>query len=188
MKNSILPVLMFTTALLIACSNISPEDYAAVVSENTSLKAEVESLSDENKTLSDKNKELLNNQTTEVLTEYSNVATTAWVNSAFGDDSICLSDVNQQYLQCIASNTYSISDEGISNLWDDLLLSMTTLAYVKDSIPYKIISIKFLDPTGEHILDITLNMDEDSDMMQAIMCNVTHADEIILALQKIVAK
>ena len=184
-KTCFLALIIPLTLLLSSCGGVSAEEYADVVSENTSLKAEIESLSAENQSLSDKNLELLDQNAEQIMEQYSDVATTAWVNTSFGDDSICLSDSNLQYLQCIAGNTYSISDEGISELWDDLLLSLTTLAYVKDSIPYKIISIRFLDPSGEYILDITLNMDEDTNMMHAIMCNALKVDIIIPALQKL---
>lgn len=185
-KNMFLVLIISLTLLLSACGGgISAEEYADVVSENTSLKAEIESLSAENQSLSDKNMELLDQNTEQFMEQHSDIATTAWINTSFGDDSLCLSDSNHQYLQCIAGNTYSISDEGISDLWDDLLLSLTTLAYIKDSIPYQIISIRFLDPSGEYILDITLNVDEDTNMMHAIMCNALKSDIILPALQKL---
>lgn len=187
MKKWILSSLSLALLLLLtACGNgISSEDYEAVVAENTSLKSEIESLTAENESLSESNKELLDEKTEQVMDQLPDAYSTAWVKAAFGDNSICFSGDDNKHLQCIAGNTYSISSEGISDLWSDLLLSLTTLAYVKDSISHEIISIKFLDPSGTYILEVTLNLNEDSDMLQAIMCNVVHADVIIPALQNV---
>lgn len=175
----ILYVLMLTPLLLLsACgSSVSAEDYASVVAENASLKTE-------NQSLSDKNSELLDQLGEQVTKQTADTATAAWIHTSFGDNSVCLTDDNAKHIQCIAGNTYEISSEGISQLWDDLLLSSTTLAYVKDSIPYDAISIKFLDPSGEYILDVTL-CPNDSDVLGAMMFNITYADIILSVLQNI---
>lgn len=187
MKRKLFYVLMITSMLFLsACgSSISVEDYASVVNENASLKAEIESLSAEKQSLSDKNKELLNEETDKVIEEYHDATTTAWIETSFGDDSVCFSDPNHQYLQCIASNTYSITEKGISDLWDNLLLSMNTLSLCKDAIPYRIVSVRFLDPSGEHILDIILDMNEESNIMKSMTCNITYANTVIPILQKL---
>lgn len=175
----ILYVLMITSLLsLSACgSSVSAEDYATVVAENTSLKSE-------NQSLSEKNSELLDQLGEQVTKQAVNATAIAWVQTHFGDTSVCLTEDNSKYIQCIAGNTYEISNEGISKLWDDLLRSSTTLAYVKDSIPYEAISIKFLDPSGEYILDVTLRPN-DSDILGAMMFNITYADMILSVLQNV---
>lgn len=175
----ILYVLMITSLLLLsACgSSVSAEDYAAVVSENTSLKTE-------NQSLSEKNSDLLDQLGEQVTKQAVNSTAIAWVHTHFGDNSVCLTEDNSKYIQCIAGNTYDISNEGISRLWDDLLQSSRTLAYIKDSIPYESISIKFLSPSGEYILDVTL-CPNDPDVLGAMMFNISYADKILSVLQNI---
>ena len=186
MKKNKLCLLAITSALLLsACSSVSSEDYNTVMSENTDLRAKVESLTKENETLTAKNKEYLNEKAEQVKEQLSDATAIAWITTSFGDNSICLSNETGQHLQCIAGNTYSISEKGISNIWTDVLNSAKTLAIVKDSIPYESISIRFLDSSGIYILDITLNIKKDSDIMQALMCNVVYADKIIPVLQKL---
>lgn len=188
MKKYILPLLTILLSLtLTACgSGISEEDYESIVNENASLKSEIESLTAENQSLSDSNKKLLDEKTEQVVDQIPDTYSTAWAKAAFGDDTICFASDDSKHLQCIAGNTYAISNEGISDLWSDLLLSLTTLAYVKDSISHELISIKFLDPSGVYVLEVTLNLNGDSDMLQAIMCNAIHSDVIIPALQSVV--
>lgn len=175
----ILYVLMITSLLLLsACgSSVSAEDYAAVVSENTSLK-------NENQSLSEKNSELLDQLGEQVVKKNVNATAIAWAQTHFGDNSVCLTEDNAKYIQCVAGNTYEISNEGISQLWHDLLQSSKTLAYVKDSIPYEAISIKFLDPSGEYILDVTL-CPNDHEVLGAMMFNITYADIILSVFQNV---
>lgn len=187
MKKYTSPLLtIFLSLTLISCgSNISSEDYAAVVAENTTLKSEIESLTAENQSLSDSNKELLNEKLEQATDQLQDAYPIAWAKAAFGDDSICFASDDKKHFQCIAGNTYSISNEGISDLWSDLMNSLTTLVYVQDSISNELISIKFLDPSGIYILEITLNLNENSETLQAIMCNVLYSDVITLALQNV---
>lgn len=178
MKKILYVLLIASLLSLSACgSNVSTEDYTAVVAENTSLKAE-------NQSLSEKNSELLNQLSEQVTKQAVNATAIAWVQTHFGDNSVCLTEDNSKYIQCIAGNTYEISDEGISKLWDDLLQSTKTLAYAKSSIPYDAISIKFLDPSGEYILDVTL-CPNDSNVLGAMMFNITYADIILSVLQNV---
>ena len=186
MKKYAFSLLAICLSMLTACgSGISPEEYDSIVAENASLKSEVESLTSENQSLSDSNKKLLDEKTTQVVDQIPDSYSTAWATAAFGDDSICFSSSDKKHLQCIAGNTYSISNGGISDLWSDLLLSLTTLAYVQDSISCELISIKFLDPSGVYILEVTLDLNEDAEMLRAIMCNAIYADVIIPALQDV---
>lgn len=187
MKKYLFPLLTICILFLTACgSGISSEEYEGIVAENASLKSQIESLTAENQSLSDNNKKLLDEKTSQVVDQIPDSYSTAWATAAFGDDSICFSSADKKNLQCIAGNTYSISNEGISDLWSDLLLSLTTLAYVKDSISCELISIKFLDPSGVYIIEVTLDLNEDTEMLRAIMCNAIYADVIIPALQNVV--
>lgn len=180
-KHTLLLLTIFFALFITSCgSSVSSEDYASVVSENTSLKAEIESLTDENQKLIDLTEEL----TIEKVEEFSNAAAVTWATASFGDNTICLSDKESQYLHCLAGNTYAISDDGIATLLDSLILSMSTLSLLEDTIPYKTISIKFLDPSGIYILDATLKIDENSDMLHSVMCNVMYMDTIMSAWQK----
>lgn len=187
MKKYIFTLLAIISMLLLTSCNsgVSAEDYASVVAENTALKAEIESLSESNKTLSEQNEELLNQRTDTVLDNFSDEVAVAWAHTSFGDNSLCFSDDNNQYLQCIAGKTYTISDEGISDLWTDLSTSIKTLAFLKDSLPYESISIKFSDPSGIHILDIILNTDNDTNVTSDVLCNIHYADQIIPAMQNV---
>ncbi|MCM1122554.1 MAG: bZIP transcription factor [Eubacterium sp.] len=185
MKKIMYALTITSLLLLSSCgSSISSEDYAAVVAENTKLKAEIESLSAENQSLSDQNEELLDAQTEQITGETIDIATTTWINTSFGDDSILLSDTNQKYLQCIAGNTYPITNEGIAEILKDLSTSLGTVAYVEDSIPYDIISIRFLDPSGECILDVILDMNKPK-ILTAVLYNNAYASEILSAYQEI---
>lgn len=174
---------------LSACSSgISQSDYDALASENESLKSEVESLTSENESLSHKYNELLDEHSSQLVEDTSHVATVAWANTSFGNKSICMADEDGKHLQCIAGNTYPITPDGITNLWSDLLMSVKTLAYTNELIKYETISVKFLDPSGTYILDITLDTGGNSDMLKAMMCNVMYADTIIPALSESVSK
>lgn len=177
MKRKLFYVLMITSLLsLSACgSGVSVDDYASVVAENASLKTEIQSLSDKNADLLDQLAEQVSEQTADT-------ATTAWIQTSFGDESICLTNDNAKHIQCIAGNTYDISNEGISQLFDDVLLSVKLLTATKDLIPYEAISIKFLSPSGEYILDVTL-CPNDSEVLHAIMFNIAYADIILTAFQ-----
>ncbi len=179
-KHTLLLLTICFVLFITSCgSSVSSEDYASVVSENTSLKAEIESLTDKNQKLVDLNEEL----TIEKVEEFSNAAAVTWATASFGDNTICLSNEDAQYLQCLAGNTYAISDDGIAALRDDLITSMSTLSLLKDTIPYKTIFIKFLDPSGIYLLDVTLKTDGDSDILHSMMCNVIYIDTILSSFQ-----
>ncbi len=183
MKKYIFPLLTICFLLLTACSSgISSKEYESIVSENASLKSEIESLKSQNQSL----KKSFNEQIKEDWEEIPITASTvAWITTSFGDDSIYLVDDDNQYLQCIAGKTYSIATEDIYTLIDDLQLSLSLLEDIKSSIKYQQISIKFVDSSGIYILEVTLNLSEDSYILNSIMCDVVYADVIIPALQDI---
>lgn len=162
--------------LLSACSSgIPQEDYDLLSAENESLKAE-------NQSLLDQYNELLDSHATQLIEQTSYTAASSWATTSFGDNSLCLADDTNKFFQCISGNTYSISSDGVSDLWSDLLASIKTLAYVNEIIQYETISVKFLDPSGTYILDVTLDMSGNSDMLNAVMCNIMYSDIIISAL------
>lgn len=171
-------IISLSIFLLSACSSgVSQEDYDLLTAENESLKSE-------NQSLLNQYNELLDSHSAQLMEQTSYTAAASWATTSFGDNSLCLADDTNKYFQCISGNTYSISSDGISALWSDLLTSIKTLAYVNEIIQYETISIKFLDPSGIYILDVTLDMSGNSDMLNAVMCNIMYSDIIISALTK----
>lgn len=169
-------IISLSILLLSACSSgVLQEDYDLLTAENESLKSE-------NQSLLNQYNELLDSHSAQLMEQTSYTAAASWATTSFGDNSLCLADDTNKYFQCISGNTYSISSDGISALWSDLLTSIKTLAYVNEIIQYETISIKFLDPSGIYILDVTLDMSGNSDMLNAVMCNIMYSDIIISAL------
>ena len=186
-------------SLLTGCG-VSQTEYDALVEQNqlyeqviSSLTEQVESLSAENDSLSAKNdslssevKSLTEYKANQVNKELDKASGIAWATTSFGDNTLCFSDDENIYLQCISDKTYSISNSGISELWDDVLNSASLLVYMQDAYPdqiiYETISVKFFDPSGVFILDLSLKLENDSYMLNSISCNVQYADTIISAL------
>lgn len=186
MKRTFYLLLCFLLLSLSACG-ISQEDYDALVEENSSLQTQVEllqsdidSLSSKNESLSATAKELLDYKTNVVLAEMDAAYEKAWATTSFGDNSLCIS--GDSYFQCIAGKTYSVSKEGISELWSDLLKSVTTLGAVSENINSETISIKFFDTSGTYILEVTLKKNGNSCTLDAIMCNTLYSDQIVSIL------
>ena len=201
MKRTLFLLLLCLTFSLSACG-VSQEDYDAVVEENSSLQSEVELLKSEVATLSSEKetlesevesisaqaKELLDEKAELVLSELTDSYGKAWATTSFGDNSICFTDSDSTYLQCIAGKTYNISEDGISALWSDYLKAFNTLSVVNmvdNTLPYKTISVKFLDPSGVCILDISLKNNNGAYTLDSIMCNVLYSNEIGSALSKL---
>lgn len=200
MKRTICLLLCCLAFSLTACG-VSQADYDTLVEENSSLKTQVEeletkvdslssekdtlesqvdSLSTENESLSATAKELLEYKTNVVLAEMDVAYEKAWATTSFGDNSLCIA--GDSYFQCIAGKTYSVSKDGISELWSDLLKSVTTLGAVSENINSETISIKFFDTSGAYILEVTLKKNGSSCTLDTIMCNSLYADQIISIL------
>lgn len=154
--------------------------------ENNSLSTKVESLSAENASLSAQVESLLDSQFNQIT---DNSYIKAWAATIFGDGSLCLTDEKELYLQCISSKSYVVSDEGISDLLldvsDSIKLLSATQVMDPDKISYETISIKFVDPSGDYILDIVLNRKNQTYSIGAIMCNITYLDTLIPVLLSI---
>ncbi|MDE7342246.1 MAG: hypothetical protein K2N80_17085 [Lachnospiraceae bacterium] len=193
MKHSKIIIFLFALLLLLtACGNdISTQDYINVVTENKALKEQVDTLSAENQALSAENEslsvDLLDAEAEKTIESLPMEYFNAWAITSFGDNSICLMSADALHLQCIAGNTYSISEEGISTLWSDLLASLKTLSVVKIPSSCETISISFLDPSGTHIIDYYLNIGNSTNenLVNSIMCNVMYIDEITIYMDKI---
>lgn len=190
MKHSKIIIFLFALLLLLtACGNdISTQDYINVVTENKELKEQVDTLSAENQALSAENEslsaDLLEAQSKNE--EHASVMSSAETFAMFfGVDSLCLIDDNNRCLQIIAGNTYPISNEGINNLWADFLSSLNALSLLENSISCEKISISFFDPSGVHILDISLNTDSDSNFLDSITCNILYIDTIAACLKEL---
>lgn len=109
-----------------------------------------------------------------------------WATSAFGENSICFTDENKSYFQCLSGKTYSISNDGISELWSDFINSMAILGYMyreyPGSITYETISVKFFDPSDTYILDIVIKHQNNSYSLDSIVCNMYYVDKILSVL------
>lgn len=178
--------------ILSGCSSgISQEQYESVSamassleSEKDALTIEKESLAAENKSLTQKYGKLMDEKSNQVTEELDNSYARAWLTTSFGDNSVCLLG-DSTYLQCISGKTYSITKEGVTEIYNDLLSSLATLAYVQNNIKYDSISIKFLDNSNTHIMDIVLKKIDGSFELDSILCNATHTSEIIPALNNL---
>lgn len=155
----------------------------ALSSENDALSSQVTTLSSENDSLSTQVKSLSDYKANQVLNSMDKSYGKAWATTAFGDNSLCFSDDDNLYFQCISNKTYSISNEGIAELWSDLMESAVSLGVMlsryPDKIDYSTISIKFYDPSNIYILDVTLKQEGNSYLLDSIVCNALYADQII---------
>lgn len=184
MKHVLLFLLTLCLVFSLSACGVSQSDYDTLLEEKNKLTAEIESLSSENESLTSDVKSLSGYKENQVFSEMEDSYIKAWAATSFGDNSIFLSD-GSLYFQCIAEKTYDISDEGISELWSDFCLSVTTLGVLSSNIKYETISVKFFDPSGTYILDIVLKKNGDSVSLDAITSNVLYADEIIPALSNL---
>ena len=186
-------------SLLTGCG-ISQTEYDTLVEQNkqneqeiSSLSSQVESLSAENESLSTENESL--SSQIDTLSEYKAIQVQntmdksygkAWATTAFGDNTLCFADDNDLYFQCISEKTYSISNEGIIELWSDIKNAVSLLSVMRTTYPNKIeyttISIKFFDPSNTYILDVNLKQNGNSYSLDSIVCNILYTDKIIPAL------
>lgn len=182
----VLPFLLslFLIFSLSSCG-ISQEKYDELLNENNTLKSELESLSSEKESLSFEIETLLDEKTNQLLDVMDDNYAKAWATAAFGDNSLCFTDDNRLYLQCISGKTYSISNEGISELWHDMLESTKTLTYMQltypDNFIYETISVKFYDSSNVYIVEINLKQNGESYLLDSIACNSSYANTIIPA-------
>lgn len=192
--------------LFLTACGISQEEHTALLNENDILKTELESLSSEKESLSSQvqllssenesllsEKESLSSQVqslsdykaNQVLDAMSDSYIKAWATAAFGDNSLCLLNDNS-YFQCVAEKTYSISEEGISKLWEDVLISVQTLTYMQltypDKITYETIAVKFYDPSNVYAIEVIMKRNGESYTLDAIGCNASYFDKIIPVL------
>lgn len=207
MKHILRSIISLILISLLTGCGISQTEYDTLVEQNkqneqeiSSLSSQVESLSAENESLSTENESLsaendsLSSQI-ETLSEYkaNQVQNTmdksygkAWATTAFGDNTLCFSDDNDSYFQCISEKTYSISSEGIVELWSDIKNAVSLLSVMRTTYPNKIeyttISIKFFDPSNTYILDVNLKQNGNSYSLDSIVCNILYTDKIIPAL------
>lgn len=210
MKHVLLYALSLITILLLTACGISQSEYDSLQAENDALIQEIQTLEEDNSAL---NQELqtLSAQITSLTEEKDSLSTQveslseykanhvqelmdesygkAWATTAFGDDSICFSDADSQHFQCISAKTYPMTNEGISALWSDILVSVTTLGYAQAAysgkINYATISISFFDPSGTHILDVALKRVDDSYTLDSITCNILYTNIIASALMSV---
>lgn len=214
MKLKFLLVLSTVVLSLSACG-VSQEEYDAVLKEKVhlqevcgaleydkkelqnevdslsakteSLQSRVDSLSSTNESLNNSLGEMMAAESERILSELNDAYIKSWATSSFGDNSICLTD-SESHFQCISGNTYTISDQGISNLWSNVLDSVKMLRITSDlsnGLPYEYISVKFLDPSGTYILDVILKKEDDSYVLNALMFNSVRASEIMTSFSKL---
>ena len=194
---------------LTACG-VSQEEHNALLNENSSLKTELESLSSEKESLSSEKESLssqieslssekeslssqiqslLDYKENQVLSTMNDSYIKAWATTAFGDNSLCFFNDNSHF-QCIAEKTYSISEEGISKLWEDVLLAAQTLTYMQltypDKITYETIAIKFYDPSNIYILEVMMKRNDESYILDSIVCNFAYSSKIIPILTNLI--
>lgn len=205
MKRTILLLLSLCLVFSLSSCGVSQTDYDALLSENNSLKSEIETLSSENESLSSKNETLLSenealssenetllseNQTmlneiaAQFISDFDDNFVKVWATTSFGDDSICFTD-GDSYFQCISGKTYTISEEGLIELLSDLFQSAKTLQIISENttiITYETISIKFLDPSGTHIMDVTLKDNGEYFSLDNTMCNINYLNQFLSAV------
>lgn len=198
MKRTITFLLVLCLTFSLSACGVSTEDYEALATENAalqepveSLEAEVETLSSENESLSAKIQTLMDEKTEQVLAEMNDSYEKAWVTTSFGDDSIFFTD-NNSYLQCVSGETYELTYDGISKLWNDMLTSVSLLAYMQstfsDQMSPERICVKFFDPSDTYLLEVTLKKNSDSYVLDAVSCNILYTDQIAPILTKVTSK
>lgn len=211
MKHKTLYVLPLSIVLFLSSCGVSQKEYDELQSECVSLNQETESLSNQISSLSTQIESLsITNESlvteneslsaqVESLTEYkasqdmesmNQSYIKDWAVTSFGDNSVCFSDDTGLYLQCVSEKTYSISKDGIIQLWSDYIDSTSllgvTLTTYPDKINYSRISVKFLDPSGTYILEITMKQQDDSYVFDYLSFNLQYTDTILPALISVV--
>lgn len=207
MKYKMLILLTFVLFLLSGCG-VSQESYDILLEQNVSLMSELESLESESEQLITENESLklemerlikenesLSSQVSEleeyrknvVMSQFENAPAIAWVKTAYGDDSFCFVSDDGSYLQCIAGNTYEISAEGLSKLWEDCKSSVALLTSLQSQdslhqLKSDTISVKFYDPSGTYILDIIFKNNK-SVSLDSLACNPLYASTIIGSIE-----
>lgn len=211
MKHKILYILPLSIALFLSSCGVSQEEYDELQTECVSLNQENESLSNqisslstqieslsitndslvtENESLSAQVESLTEYKANQVMESMNLSYIKTWAVTAFGDNSICYSDDTGSYLQCVSEKTYSISKDGIIQLWSDYIDSVAslgvTLKTYPDKINYSKISVKFFDPSGTYILEITMKQQDDSYVFDYLSFNLQYTDTILPAIASVV--
>lgn len=177
MKRLVLILLSLNLIISLSGCGVSQADYDSLSKENSDLQAQIEELTSENEELSD---ELLNYQTDEVMDNTHSDVITAWATTSFGDNTLCFSSDDGSYVQCISGKTYSIDEAGLSDLYDDLLLSASTLSYVINGelVDFDTLSVKFFDPNNTFIAEFNFS-NTTTNALQSFSCNIMYLDTIL---------
>lgn len=189
----LLAIITVLSLLLTACGvpqkyyDSLQADHDALQIDYEELSAEFESLQSEHESLQSEYNELevtyngLREEYIKDLTDMSDDAIISWATVSFGDNSVCVLSDDKTYFQCLSGDAYSVSETGISKLWEDLLLSFSTLNLMSNSLPCNTVAIKFFDPSGEYILEFLCSRTSTDEEFRfdTISVGLTHADTVI---------
>lgn len=163
MKKKFIVLFLLSALLLQSCGGVSQKEYDDLVSENKELSNELTELKTDNKTSVHDN----------------NIsAAISWAKSSFGDDCIILSE-NNDYLQCICQDKYEITQDDLQKMNSRFIDSISLLVPNFNDITYKKISVKFIQPNGNEIIDITIVRTETSYSLDSILYDGVNYDKII---------
>ncbi|MDE6635417.1 MAG: hypothetical protein K2K09_02280, partial [Lachnospiraceae bacterium] len=126
-----------------------------LVGENSELKQELETIQADYEKVSQEKQQLADEKAARLDEELKLTLPKAWATTHFGDDCIVFAD-NEEYLQVISTEKYTLSSKGVKTIWKKTLESAATLGVMFDEINYERIGIKFPQKDGTEMLEIVL--------------------------------
>lgn len=191
MKRKLLTLSLTTLLLLTGCSTgISKEDYQQKEQELSKLQEEYNSLTTKNEALSQENQELKNEMTKyldkeaeDLLNNLNYDTINAWATVSFVDP-IISSDKEYTTFYCLSQKQYALNKSGVKEIWNDLISSTKTLAYVSGSISCERITIAFLGSHNKVLAEFVLVQKDNSFELDSIIGDLTNVEILLTGLTK----
>jgi hypothetical protein len=187
-KSAFIYISITLTLMLNSCSSGVPKsDYESLQNELSTAQSKIEQLENELKESDKKYNEALDTISDLQISSVSYGYALIWAKAAFGEDVIC-GVVKDKYLYVIVPTNQDVTSEMITELYDDILVSVKTLGAMytkyKDSFDYSIINISFLDSTNNAIFESQLINDGKGYSAGATLISLTGTDLIYDGLSK----
>ena len=185
MRKRILICLAVFMLLLQGCGGVSQEEYDSLVKTNEALNEELEALKTDYEKVHSDYEKLIDEEAKRVEEEMKLSVPKAWAVTHFGENCIILPE-NSEYLQIISKEKYTLSNEGVQVIWQNVLESCATLGQFADDIKYDKIAIKFLMEDGGEMVEFVLIRRNASYELESITGSLFDIDILLPALQTLV--
>jgi hypothetical protein len=187
-KSAFIFISITLTLMLNSCSSGVPKgDYESLQNELSTAQSKIEQLENELKESDKKYNEALDTISGLQISSVSYGYALIWAKEAFGEDVIC-GIVKDKYLYIIVPTNQDVTSEMITELYDDVLVSVKTLGAMyskyKESFDYSIINISFLDSTNNAIFESQLINNGKGYSAGATLISLTGTDLIYDGLSK----